>query len=517
VALREVLVRLGIDVDRQGAQRATGLVDNLRSGVGELARFFSVGVVAAGFGQMISLASDAAEVASKLAATYGEMTDSVTDNAVQIAQATGRSKLELKRAVADLGAIIKPMTGSTKAAADMSTGLAQLAIDLASFNNTTDEVALESLRSGIVGQSEPMLKFGVVMLQANLQAFALSKGIRKNLKDMTQAEKVALRYSFIMEQTRDAQGDAVRTAAGLANMMRRLRSMLLDLAADFGTEFLPVLEDRVLPALVDTIGALRKGMFNALTITRRALDAVLRPLQSAATRFGGLQRIVDRLGGGMEILAAVFTALAVTAVAAGVKMAASWAIGLAPILLMIAALAAVSAAIGLIVEDLEVMGEGGESVFGTLLQGFQQLVDELGSYPAAVAEMLATAVEFWARYFQDVLGISDRFIERIRNNIANMFTLEGIFAATPIGQVVSEESFLNIVLDEIKQKRLLALPPSPGPASGTIIDQSDTTWVVEIDASGHEDPAGVAGAVGDEMEDLIERRDRHAMNAFTTE
>ena len=60
------------------------------------------------------------------------------------------------------------------------------------------------------------------MTDANLQAYALSKGITKSTADMSQAEKVQLRYNYVMSQTALAQGDFAKTSDSWANQTRIL-------------------------------------------------------------------------------------------------------------------------------------------------------------------------------------------------------------------------------------------------------------------------------------------------------
>ena len=81
------------------------------------------------------------------------------------------------------------------------------------------------------------------MSQANLQAFALEKGITKALDKMSQGEMVMLRYQYLMQATADAQGDFARTSDGYANSMRLLESNLESIKTKVGTVFINILAD----------------------------------------------------------------------------------------------------------------------------------------------------------------------------------------------------------------------------------------------------------------------------------
>jgi len=56
---------------------------------------------------------------------------------------------------------------------------------------------------------------------------------------MSQTEKVTLRYKYVMEATKNAQGDFARTSGGVANQMRIAQEQLKQTAATLGANLLP--------------------------------------------------------------------------------------------------------------------------------------------------------------------------------------------------------------------------------------------------------------------------------------
>ena len=96
------------------------------------------------------------------------------------------------------------------------------------------------------------------MTQANLQAFALSKGIDANVQSMTEAQKVSLRYAYIPDKTKNAQGDFARTGGGAANQMRIFQETLKELGETFGQQLLPAFTDilKHVNSLLQQFGAL---------------------------------------------------------------------------------------------------------------------------------------------------------------------------------------------------------------------------------------------------------------------
>ena len=79
------------------------------------------------------------------------------------------------------------------------------------------------------------------MQDSTLEAFALAQGTETAYDEMTQAQKVALRYAFVMDATKNAQGDFSNTSDGAANSSRTLTETLKELGVSFGQVLLPVI------------------------------------------------------------------------------------------------------------------------------------------------------------------------------------------------------------------------------------------------------------------------------------
>jgi len=125
------------------------------------------------------------------------------------------------------------------AAGDMAMSLTQLSADLASFKNVKQDVASTALKGIFTGETESLKTLGIVMTEANLKQYALSQGMSDNISKMTQAEKINLRYAYVMSVTSKAQGDFERTGGGMANQSRMLIEQIKELGVQFGQILLP--------------------------------------------------------------------------------------------------------------------------------------------------------------------------------------------------------------------------------------------------------------------------------------
>ena len=208
----------------------------------------------------VKLASDLTEVQNVVDVTFGKNKNADTINAwaKNAASAFGLSELQAKKFNGTMGAMLKSMGLSDDAVLDMSTSMTGLAGDFASFYNLPIEEAFQKIRSGISGETEPLKELGINMSVANLEAYALSKGIDKSYNSMTQAEQAALRYNFLIAASADAQGDFARTNDTLANQLRIAQLEVQNLSGAIGMSLLPMAQE-MLGVGIDMLGHLKQG------------------------------------------------------------------------------------------------------------------------------------------------------------------------------------------------------------------------------------------------------------------
>ena len=184
-------------------------------------------------------ASDYDENLNKVEASFGDAADSVKQWATTATESFGMSESAALELTAQFGDMGTSMGLSNEEAAQMSTSLAGLAGDLASFKNISTDRAMNALTGIFTGQTKALQGLGVVMNEVNLTKFAEDQG--KVYKNMTEAEKVMLRYQYVMSRTKNAQGDYARTSDGAANSLRTLKATLENLAVTLGKEVLPLI------------------------------------------------------------------------------------------------------------------------------------------------------------------------------------------------------------------------------------------------------------------------------------
>lgn len=138
------------------------------------------------------------------------------------------------------------------------------------------------------------------MTQTNLDAYALANGFGKTTAEMTEAEKVNLRFQYVMNATSNSAGDFARTSDGTANSSRVFKESLKELGETFGQELLPVVTPFIQEAtdLIKQFGALDSQTKKNI-ITAGGLLAVVGPALTGIGKVSsGVSSLSKLLGSG---------------------------------------------------------------------------------------------------------------------------------------------------------------------------------------------------------------------------
>lgn len=227
----------------QDAAKGTGM---LGQALGMMQRFAAQAGISNLLREYTTLASDANETRSALDQLFGKQgAAQVQTWSEQMGAAMGRSEFDLQSYASRLGSVLGPMAKSKEEAQAMAQRFSELAVDLGSFFNTTDQDAMAALRSGLTGEYESLKRYGVVLNDTTLAEVAHARGIKKKVSQLSQVEKTELRYHAILERTKAAQGDAIRTSEGFANSSKALQAQLKTLGIRAARRVVPILEKLV--------------------------------------------------------------------------------------------------------------------------------------------------------------------------------------------------------------------------------------------------------------------------------
>lgn len=330
--------------------------DKLKSLGNKLTVGLTLPIMAAGAAS-IKFASDMEETLNKVDVSFGKSSDVVKEWAKSSITTMGLAQQSALDSAALFGDMATGMGLSQEKASEMAMSLTQLGADLASFKNISNDVAKTSLKAIFTGETESLKNLGVVMTQTNLEQFAYSKGIRKKIKDMTEAEKIQLRYNYVMEQTKNAQGDFVRTGGGAANQMRMFQEQMKELGVLFG--------QIILPAFTKLIAKLNNMLkvFNKMTPAQRKFIVVM----------AGIVALIGPLVAGIGTVITAMASLSVAAGVLGISMGA--AIGIVAGIPL--AIAAVVTALVLLWKNWDKIWNGIKSITMRVINGILGFIDKL--------------------------------------------------------------------------------------------------------------------------------------------
>ena len=271
----------GIQSMGTSAQSATNQLksvsDQLTKIGSSMTKLVTAPIVAA-YTASVKGAADLTETVSKTETVFGNFYSNVerwSETSIETMGIAQSTALEMASLYGDMAT---GMGFSQSAASEMSMSLTSLAADLASFKNISIDTAETALKSVFTGETESLKNLGVVMTEANLKAYALSQGIETEYSAMSQAEKVTLRYQYVMAQTSNAQGDFTRTGDSLSNKLRKLGQTIKQVGEQIGQLIVPYVTAIVdkIQAAVTWVSNLDDGMKNTI-LTIGAIVAAIGP------------------------------------------------------------------------------------------------------------------------------------------------------------------------------------------------------------------------------------------------
>jgi len=363
---------------QQTGEQMSNVGQNLTMGV-------TAPIVAAG-GAAVLMASDMEETKNKVNVVFGTMSDEVMAWSETSASSMLMSQQEALAAAGTYGNLMVSMGLTEEQSAGMSMELVQLAGDLASFNNMEPTEALDKLRAGLTGESEPLKALGVNMDQATLKAKAMEMGLltvdtsnakyKKSLEEMNGAQqnwmdatskygensteaktalgelesatdawgkaaeaatepmdasiKAQAAYALIMEQTKTAQGDVENTADSAANQMKKFAASTKDLGASFGQYLLPFLVQAMgwLNGLIEKFGALtpeQQKMILVVAGIAAAVGPILMVVGTIVSTIGTLMPVFTAIGGVIAGITLPIWGIAAAVIAVVALIAVAWA------------------------------------------------------------------------------------------------------------------------------------------------------------------------------------------------
>ena len=195
------------------------------------------------------------------------------------------------------------------ASATLSLSMTKAANDIASLFNIDIETVVNNLASGMQGMSRSVRKYGMDIRAVTLQQTALAYGLTEQVENMSEADRMALRYLTMMDQVKNAtsqvvdetvqasgvMGDFARNIETPANQLRIFKEQVSQLGRAIGNFLLPTLS-KLLPVINGVIMAIRTVLTFLSALTGFKIDFA--PVSSgAANTAKAFNGVADAAGG----------------------------------------------------------------------------------------------------------------------------------------------------------------------------------------------------------------------------
>lgn len=217
-------------------------------------------------GDAIDISSSLTEVENVVRQTFGQYESLINNFAKTSIEKFGMSELSAKQFASRFQAMGTALDIPQGQMAKMSIRLTELAGDMASFYDVSQEDIAKSLQSVFSGTTAPMRRYGIDLTQATLKEWALKQGLDANISSMTQAQKAMLRYQYVLAHTTNITGDFARTADTWHNQITMLKENFKALGAVVGSGLINAFKPfiKVLNAVLQKVISFAEMVTNAL-------------------------------------------------------------------------------------------------------------------------------------------------------------------------------------------------------------------------------------------------------------
>ena len=333
MTVRELMVRLGFNVDRNSESNAQNSINGLKNfatkALGAVGLAFSVTGLKSVISSCVEASSEVEEMQNKFDVVFQGMTDDVEKWADTYADSIGRNSNVIKSYLADEQNLLVGMGMERDQGAALSEQMTSLALDLASFNNIGEDEAINAMTKALMGETESAKTLGAV-LNDNTRAQAMQNlGLTGTYEKLDEVSKMQVNYQAILNQSADAVGDCERSVDSYKGTQLQLHAVLQNIKENVGQFFMPAIKEinkMIIPMAKkfrDLITSL-KGTDDESNVLVQGINKVksifeeIKPtISSVANSVGNAVRsavgfismIIDRLGGLDNIIRIVATAI----------------------------------------------------------------------------------------------------------------------------------------------------------------------------------------------------------------
>ena len=414
MTVKELMVALGYKVDEQSRKKALADGKALKNSLQSLLGMVGITVSIAGivkFGKdSMQAASDVEQMEQKFNVVFDNLSGQADEWAGNLANAIGRSKNSIKTYLADNQNLFVGFGMARDAAMEMSEQLVESAIDISSFANLDETTAINAMTKAVMGESESAKTLGAVLNDTTRATAMAELGFSGTYEKLDQLSKMQVNYTAIMQQSKDAIGDAARSMDSFESKTRQFQAQIKDIKENVGRFILPY-ATKGLSLLSKLTGKVKEWSDSLGDVNEEGTKA--NKIFTKFTEYGekvktvitkvvdGGKKLIDMVGGGENALKMLGVVIgAIMAYKAGEKILSaadkfkSFSKVLGGINLKALAIVAVIVLLFLLIQDFIGFLQGKDSLFGTLLANAGVDVDATREKFFALKDNIAQIIEY---------------------------------------------------------------------------------------------------------------------------
>lgn len=365
-------------------------------------------------------AGDLQEQVSKTKAVFKENSDEMDKYARSAIDNINMSENTARNIMNTYGAMGSGLGLTEKANKDMAKSLTTLTADVVAFNDVSEDRAKTALKGIYTGETESLRELGVVMNQTNLDNYAMAKGYGKTTKEMSEAEKVGLRYAYVQDALSDAQGAAKREQDSFNGQLRMFKEQILEIAKNIGKVLMPALEPLLkhLNNMTEKFRKMEPEQLEKVVKAMIGLAGLAPALLGIAKVLGVVQGVLGGLSKAMLFLKDTKIAGAFAKIFGGVSTG--------PILLVVGAIVAVGVALKQLWDRSEGFRKAMTDIWNNIKENVMNAINNItggkgfAGIQAAWQKVWAYIEPAWL-LFQEIVGVAAVVIGSAVESITKVF------------------------------------------------------------------------------------------------
>ena len=122
-----------------------------------------------------------------------------------------------------------------EAGAKLAEEMTSLALDIASFANQDEDIAVNAMTKAVMGESEAARTLGAVLNDVTRAETMQAMGLSGTYQKLDQLTKMQVNYQTILRQSPDAVGDCIRSMDSYEAAQRRQNAAVAEFKEFIGS------------------------------------------------------------------------------------------------------------------------------------------------------------------------------------------------------------------------------------------------------------------------------------------